>query len=179
MAAALGITDRPVASLVHEYEIIHRALRGGVEPALHFPLPAAYRPPPRWLASDAAKWSALGHLFEGWLTFLTTPEALLRTFAHICATAALPRAVGVRLDVRLLSDSDAPLSPTPPVRDVVTCSRRQLDHVAAPWRDLPIDHFILGLGGCDPTRTVRAVREAWHLPHADRALIPAPAREAL
>lgn len=179
MAAALGITDRPVASLVHECELIHRALRGGVEPGLHFPLPAGYRPPPMWLASDdATKWSALGHLFEGWLTFLTTPEAFLRTFAHICATAALPRAVGVRLDVRLLSDSAAPLTPDPPVRGVVTCSRSQLDHVAAPWRDLPVDHLILGLRGSDPTPTVRAVREAWHLPHADRAPVPAPAHEA-
>lgn len=178
MAAVLGIANRPVATVVDEWEIIHRAVRGGVEPGLHFPLPAGYRPPPMWLASDdATKWSALGHLIDGWLTFLTTPEAFLRTLAHITATVASPCAVGVRLDVRLISDSDAPLRLDPPVRGVVTCSRRQLDRVAAVWRDLPVDHLILGLRGSDPTQTVRAVGEAWGLPHADRAPVSGPLHE--
>lgn len=171
MAAALRLEDRPLPALVSEWEAIHHALRGIVDRGLRFPLPAGYRPPPMWLASDdVEKWSAVGHLADGWLTFLTTPDVFLRRHATLAKTTRSPT-VGVRLDVCLLPDEDAPLRPGPPVRGVVTCSRRQLESVLAPWRDLPIDHLVLGLRGTDTTDTLQAVREAWSLPDrpADRS----------
>ena len=165
MAAALGVADRPLHALVREWETIHHALRGVVDRGLHFPLPDGYRPPPMWLASDdVAKWSAVGHLADGWLTFLTTPEAFQRRYAHLATTTTGLPTVGVRLDVRLLPDPDAPVTPCEPVRGVVTCSRPQLEEILAPWRDLPIDHLVLGLRGPDTLHTLQAVREAWQLP---------------
>ena len=55
------------------------------------------------------------------------------------------------------------------MRGVVVCGRRQLGRVVEPWRDLPVDHLILGIWGPQALRTVPAVREAW--PSADRRLV--------
>ncbi len=174
MAQALGVFDRPVDVIARECETIHHALRGVVDEGLFFWLPPQYRPPPLWLASDdPAKWAAVGHLFDGWLTFLTTPRDFLGRLADVATMMTAPPAVGVRLDVRLVRESDAPPGQPEPVRGVVTGSRRQLERLAEQWRDLPVDHLIVGIRGSQATQTVQAVREAWRLPDRDRTAVTA------
>lgn len=161
MSAAMGLQDRSSRLLGADWSRIRAALRGDAGEGMHFALPPNHTPPAMYLASaDPAKWTAIGGQAEGWLAFAAADDELRSQHGRIQSLTGGHIEVAVRLDVRLV---DGPESSAPSfTRGRATCTRRQLAELFARWRELPIDHVMIGVRGPDPRRDLPAVLDCWH-----------------
>lgn len=164
MNEALGLADRTMTEFAEQWALLRAALRrsadvvpGGPGRPTELVAPDGYHPPDMHLATtDLRRWEAIGGEAEGWQTFLSTPEHYLAAREQVMAVTGRPLQVCVRADVTITSDTGAPVVGE---RGRVTCTVDQLVGLLTTWRQLPVDHLLLSLGGADPLAALRTVRE--------------------
>lgn len=128
---------------------------------MRFMLPPGHVPPPMYLASaNPSSWAAIGGQAEGWLAFAAADDELRSQHRRIQSISDGDVKVAVRLDVQLIPGQERS-TPTF-TRGRATCTRGQLADLLARWRELPIDHVIVGVRGASQRRDLSTVIECWH-----------------
>lgn len=161
MSAAMGLTDRPKRLLRDDWSSIRSALRGNAGDGMRFVLPPEHVPPPMYLASaDPSSWDAIEGEADGWLAFAAADDELRSQHRQIQSLCEGDIKVAIRLDVRLIAGREQ--SSPSFTRGRATLTRGQLVGLLARWRELPVDHVMVGVGGTDQRRDLGTVLECWH-----------------
>jgi alkanesulfonate monooxygenase SsuD/methylene tetrahydromethanopterin reductase-like flavin-dependent oxidoreductase (luciferase family) len=158
MNDALGVGDRSADRFAGRWRDLRAAVAGQVGTTVELAVPAAWTPPPMYLASArTSHWAAIDGDADGCMAFLEPWPDLDRTSDAITRVRnGIPPPVTLRIDLTLGEDA-----PRLEERGRLHCRVSDLAAVFTRRGEYPVEHVMLRVVDDDPERARRTVRAVW------------------